>query len=89
MALTAVEKKNIIQTYKIKENDCGSAEVQIALLSANISSITKHIQKNKNDRHTRLGLLKMVAQRKKLLRYLKTKKQVRYTVLRKKLALKG
>lgn len=89
MVLSVDEKKKIVQMFCTKQNDCGSSEVQIALLSAHISSVTKHIQQNKKDKHTRLGLLKMVAQRRKLLHYLKHRKHSRYLVLREKLALKG
>ena len=64
------EKQAIISEYALHEGDTGSPEVQIALLTNRINNLTEHLKTNKNDHHSRRGLLKMVGQRKKLLNYL-------------------
>ena len=64
------EKQAIINEYALHEGDTGSPEVQIALLTTRIKNLTEHLKANKNDHHSRRGLLKMVGQRKKLLKYL-------------------
>ena len=71
MALTKQKKTKVIETSKIHEKDTGSPEVQIALFTEKIKSLTSHLKKNKKDNHSRRGLLKMVSKRKKLLSYLK------------------
>ncbi len=78
MALDSAKKSEIISKYARGENDTGSPEVQIALLSERISNLTEHLKKNKKDHSSRLGLLKLVGQRKRLLRYLKRKDYDRY-----------
>ena len=78
MAFTAAAKAEIVNTYKQSNNDTGSPEVQIALLTARINSLTEHLKAHKHDVHTRHGLTKMVSQRRRLLRYLKDKDSVRY-----------
>ena len=70
------------------ENDTGSPEVQVALLSARISELTEHFGEHKKDHHSRQGLLKMVNKRRKLLDYLKSKDQDRYRELIKRLGLR-
>ena len=72
MALSSAEKSTIIQQFGRNENDTGSTEVQIALLTANIEKLSSHFQSHKKDNHSRRGLLRMVNQRRKLLDYLKT-----------------
>ena len=64
------EKNAIIEANKLSENDTGSPEVQIAILTKRINDLTEHLKVNKNDHHSRRGLLKMVGQRKGLLNYL-------------------
>lgn len=73
MALARDTKKVVIEKYQIHENDSGSAEVQIALLTQRIESLTGHFKLHTKDHHSRRGLLKVVAQRRKLLDYLKKK----------------
>ena len=70
------------------ENDTGSPEVQIALLSANIEELQIHFKDHSNDHHSRVGLLRMVSQRRKLLNYLKQKSLENYGALIKKLGLR-
>lgn len=83
-----MEKKAIIEKYKINEKDCGSSDVQIALLTERIRYLTEHLEKHKKDHHTRQGLLKMVGRRRRLLNYLKKTKPDRYTKLVKDLGLR-
>ncbi|WP_420825502.1 30S ribosomal protein S15 [Thermanaerosceptrum fracticalcis] len=71
-------KNEIISKYRVHENDTGSPEVQIALLTERINYLTEHLQKHKKDHHSRRGLLKMVGQRRGLLNYLKEKDLDRY-----------
>lgn len=82
------KKTNIIKKYKLREEDTGSAEVQIAILSARIEELAKHLKKNPKDNHSRQGLLGMVGKRRKLLDYLKDKDTKRYNKIVKKLELK-
>ena len=78
MALSKEQKTNIIKEYGLSENDTGSPEVQIAILTSQINSLTEHLQKNKKDHHSRRGLLKMVGKRRGLLNYLIKKDIERY-----------
>lgn len=71
MALKTAEVAQIVKTFKVSKNDTGSSEVQIALLTARINSLTEHLKVHKHDFHTRFGLTNMVSQRRKLMRYLK------------------
>ncbi len=70
MTLQKDEKTTIIDQYRTHEGDTGSAEVQIALLSARINQLTEHLKQHKKDHHSRRGLLMMVGQRRRLLNYL-------------------
>ncbi len=88
MALSLTEKKDIIGTYKIHQNDTGSPEVQIALLTKRITSLTEHFKTHTKDHHSRRGLLKLVAQRKRLLGYLKSYDRNRYETLIEKLNIR-
>ena len=88
MALSAEEKAAIIKEYQTKEGDTGSPEVQVALLTANINKLQEHFQINKQDHHSRRGLIRMVNQRRKLLDYLKGKSTDRYADLIKRLGLR-
>jgi len=74
-------KQGIIEGYRTHEKDTGSPEVQIALLSSRIVHLTEHFRSHKKDHHSRRGLLKMVARRRKLLDYLKAKNQPKYQEL--------
>ena len=87
MALSKQEKKNIIEKFSIKEDDTGSPEVQIALLSAQVKSLTKHLKEHKKDVHSRRGLLSMISKRRRLLNYLTKKDEKRHEVIVKKLKL--
>ena len=88
MALTAENKAEIVKEFGGSENDTGSPEVQVALLTANIEKLQAHFQEHKHDHHSRVGLLRMVSQRRKLLNYLKKKSIDRYTQLIKRLGLR-
>lgn len=88
MALSAQEKAEILKTHQKTGSDTGSPEVQVALLSANINKLQEHFEKNKQDHHSRRGLIRMVNQRRKLLDYLKSKNADRYTDLIQKLGLR-
>lgn len=78
MALQADKKQEIIKKFSKHENDTGSPEVQIALLSSRIEYLTEHFKTHKKDHHSRRGLLKLVGQRRRLLNYLKDKSVDRY-----------
>lgn len=83
--LSTKKKKTIIEKFKIHESDTGSPEVQIAVLSAQIDALAKHLKKHPKDNHSRRGLLKMVSERRALLAYLKRKDEKRYNKLIQKL----
>ncbi len=78
MSITAEDKAKVIKDYGTKEGDTGSPEVQVAILTSRITTLTEHFKTHKKDNHGRRGLLKMVAQRRKLLDYLKAKDEARY-----------
>lgn len=82
------EKQNIINEYKIHEGDTGSPEVQIAILTSRINTLTEHLKTNKNDHHSRRGLLKMVGHRRNLLGYLMKKDINRYRTIIEKLNIR-
>lgn len=86
--LTKEEKRQIIDEYKINENDTGSTEVQVAILTHRIRSLTEHLQTHKKDHHSRRGLLKMVGKRRGLLKYLREKDVEAYRALIEKLGLR-
>ncbi len=88
MAISQEEKQQLIETYKTHESDTGSPEVQIAILTKSIVTLTDHLRVHKKDHHSRRGLLKMVGQRRKLLTYLKNKDVNRYSTLIEKLGLR-
>lgn len=88
MVLTAENKKEIIEKFKLHENDTGSPEVQIALLSNRIKYLTDHFKVHKKDHHSRRGLLKLVGQRRRLLNYLKKTDVERYRVIIKELGIR-
>lgn len=86
--MTKEKKQEIISTYKREENDTGSPEVQVALLTERINELTEHLKVHKKDNHSRRGLLIMVGKRKRLLRYLESKDVERYRDLISKLNLR-
>ncbi len=86
--LTAEDKAKIIAEYATHEGDTGSPEVQVALLTARINYLTEHFKTHKKDNHSRTGLLKLVARRRKLLDYLHRKDADRYFNLIKRLGLR-
>lgn len=78
MVLKREKKDEIVQKYKQHQEDTGSPEVQVALLTERINSLVEHLKKNKKDNHSRRGLLMLVGQRKKLLNYLQKKDAARH-----------
>ena len=86
--MTVERKQEIIKTYRRDENDTGSPEVQIALLTERINELTEHLKVHKKDNHSRRGLLKMVGSRRSLLNYLSRKDVERYREIVKKLGLR-
>lgn len=82
-------KEQVINDYKVHEGDTGSPEVQIALLTFRINSVNEHLKAHKKDHHSRRGLLKMVGQRRNLLRYLQNNNIERYRSLIEKLGIRG
>ena len=86
--LTPAEKEKIFKKYKLHEKDTGSPDVQIALLTAEIKALLLHLKKHPKDFHSKRGLLKMVAKRRKLLDYLKREDKKRYNNIVKELGLK-
>ena len=88
MAITQERKQELIETHKAHATDTGSTEVQVAILTENILTLTQHLREHKKDHHSRRGLLKMVGQRRKLLAYLKKSDVRRYSALIEKLGLR-
>jgi small subunit ribosomal protein S15 len=88
MTMTATQKKEIVTAYARGENDTGSPEVQVALLTARIQQLTEHFNIHKHDHHSRRGLVRMVNSRRKLLDYLKGKDLDRYRDLIARLGLR-
>ncbi|MGE5298120.1 MAG: 30S ribosomal protein S15 [Acidobacteriaceae bacterium] len=86
--LTPKEKDAIIKKYQTHKDDTGSPEVQIAILSREIEKVSEHLKEHKKDNHSRRGLLKMVGNRRRLLRYLKNEDEKRHEKLTDKLKLK-
>ena len=82
------EKAKVIKEYGSKDGDTGSPEVQVAILSSRIATLTEHFKTHKKDNHSRRGLLKLVAQRRKLLDYVRGKDEARYQDLIKRLGLR-
>jgi small subunit ribosomal protein S15 len=88
MALPTEEKAQIITEYRINETDTGSAEVQVALLTRRIQELTVHLNEHKHDLHSRRGLLKLVGQRRRMLKYLNQTSPERYRELIARLGLR-
>ena len=88
MAQTTERKKEIIEQFKVHETDTGSCEVQIALLTDRIKYLTEHFQTHAKDHHSRRGLLKLVGQRRNLLKYLQKKDIAKYRSLIQELGIR-
>ena len=88
MSITAERKSELINEYKQQDNDTGSPEVQVAILTDRIVTLTEHFKEHKKDNHSRRGLLKMVSKRRRLLDYLNSKDEARYQDLIKRLGLR-
>ncbi|MBP7774346.1 30S ribosomal protein S15 [Candidatus Woesebacteria bacterium] len=87
MSLTKVQKTQLITEYQLFEGDTGSPEVQVALLTASVQQLTGHLQQHKKDDHSRRGLLKQVAKRRRLLNFLLERSEERYRKLIDRLGL--
>ena len=88
MGLDKTRKQEIISQFRLHETDTGSPEVQIALLSERLNTLTEHFKVHKKDHHSRRGLLRLVGQRRRLLEYLKRTDRDRYEKLIKQLGLR-
>jgi len=88
MSMDTEKKKELIESFKVHDNDTGSPEVQIALLTERITYLTEHFKSHVKDHHSRRGLLKLVSQRKKLLNYLRTTDKIRYDKVIERLGLR-
>ena len=88
MSITAEDKARILTDFAQKPGDTGSPEVQVAILSSRIATLTEHFKIHKKDNHGRRGLLKMVATRRKLLDYVKNRDTARYQALIERLGLR-
>ncbi|MEE9454593.1 MAG: 30S ribosomal protein S15 [Paracoccaceae bacterium] len=88
MSITQEAKEALIKEYATKEGDTGSPEVQVAILTSRIKTLTEHFKSHKKDNHSRRGLLTMVATRRKLLDYTRSKDEERYKSLIKRLDIR-
>ncbi|MCF6263831.1 MAG: 30S ribosomal protein S15 [Xanthomonadales bacterium] len=88
MAFTVADKAKVVADYSLGENDTGSPEVQVALMTHRINDLTGHFKQHKHDHHSRRGLLRLVNQRRSMLDYLKGKDIERYRELIKRLGLR-
>jgi small subunit ribosomal protein S15 len=86
--VSSEDKIKIINNFKRSEKDKGSSEIQIAIISKNISLLTEHLKNNKKDFHARKGLINMVNKRRKLLNYLSSKNSDRYNSIMKSLCIR-
>jgi len=89
MALDTANKQEIIAKYSRGENDTGSTEIQVALITARIVYLTEHLKTNKKDHSSRLGLLKLVGQRRRLMRYLKKTDLTRWSIIKAELGIRN
>jgi len=87
--LSGLSKDEIVAQFRRHESDTGSPEVQVSLITSRIQMLTKHLQMHRKDHHSRRGLLKLVGQRRRLLRYLRNEDITRYRELVKTLGLRG
>ena len=88
MPLTIDKKKTLIEQYRVHDGDTGSPEVQIALLTERINSLTEHFKRHAKDHHSRRGLLMLIGKRRGLLEYLKNKDADRYRAVIEKLGIR-
>ena len=88
MIMTKERKQEIISSYKLADNDTGSPEVQIAILTNRIAELTGHLKAHPNDNHSRRGLIKMIGKRRNLLNYLSNKDLNRYREICSKLSIR-
>jgi small subunit ribosomal protein S15 len=88
MPLTKENKEKVIHEYQRHENDTGSAEVQIAMLTKRVNDLTEHLRAHKHDESSRRGLLRLVGQRRRLLAYVRRKNYNRYIALTEKLSIR-
>ncbi|MGQ9618757.1 MAG: 30S ribosomal protein S15 [Candidatus Aminicenantia bacterium] len=89
MVLEKEKRDELIKKFGIHSKDTGSADVQIVLLTKRINYLTEHLKVHKKDYHSKMGLVKLVGRRKRLMEYLKREDQKRYLLLVKELGLKG
>jgi small subunit ribosomal protein S15 len=88
MPLTVDKKKSLIEQFRVHEGDTGSPEVQIALLTERINSLTEHFKQHTKDHHSRRGLLMLIGKRRSLLEYLRRKDAERYRAITEKLGIR-
>tara|TARA_X000000368_G_scaffold410970_1_gene395196 strand:- start:640 stop:909 length:270 start_codon:yes stop_codon:yes gene_type:complete len=88
MSIDTKTKQDLIKKFARKENDTGSPEVQVAILTTRISNLSEHFKTHKKDNHSRRGLLKLVSQRRKILDYVKSKEESRYKALIEQLGIR-
>ncbi len=88
MAITQERKNELISEFKTHDNDTGSADIQIAILTEEINNLNKHLSIHKKDHHSRRGLMKMIGRRRKLLKYMRDNEVQRYRDLITKLGLR-
>lgn len=88
MAITQERKNELISEFKTHENDTGSADIQIAILTEEINNLNQHLSTHKKDHHSRRGLMKMIGRRRKLLKYMRDNEVQRYRDLITKLGLR-
>ncbi len=88
MSITAERKQTLIKEFATNNDDTGSPDVQVAILSERIGNLTEHLKTHKKDNHSRRGLLRMVGQRRRLLDYVKRKEVTRYEELIRRLGLR-
>ena len=88
MSITAEKKQQLIEEYRINDTDTGSPQVQVAILTSRIATLTEHFKGHKKDNHSRRGLLKMVSTRRSLLDYVKKKNESAYEDLIKRLGIR-
>jgi len=88
LSITKTDKQNLIEKFRVHENDTGSAEVQVAILTTRINRLNEHLKLNKTDHASRRGLVMMVGKRKRLIEYLKSHDLSKYKKLIKDLGLR-
>ena len=88
MSIDTKTKQDLIKKFARKQNDTGSPEVQVAILTTRITNLSEHFKTHKKDNHSRRGLLKLVSQRRKILDYVKSKDESRYKTLIEQLGIR-